>query len=84
MDRQLVENPKEVLLKSWTVRIGAFFGALSGVMQQSDGIVVAIVSFLPYWLRLPAAAFVGLVIFGGPVIAARLTHKDIPASETAS
>jgi len=72
----LLDEWRDILLKSWSIRITALMAGAAGALGSHEMIAIGLLSFLPPGkAQTIGAAVVGLVVFGFPAILARLAKQ---------
>lgn len=72
----LLEEWRDLLLQSWSVRMTAIMATAAGALGAHEMIAIGLLSFLPPgWPQTIGAAVVGLAVFGFPPILARLAKQ---------
>lgn len=72
----LLDEWRDVLLKSWSIRMTALMAGAAGALGAHEMIAIGLLQFLPPGkAQTIGAAVVGLVVFGFPPILARLTKQ---------
>lgn len=60
----------------WSVRVTGVMTYLAGILCQNTPMVLGLIGFIPAGpLRTAAAGAVGFIVFGLPIIAARLAQQ---------
>lgn len=72
---KFLDEWRTILMNSWSIRMAAIMSTAAGALGAHEMIAVGLLQFLPPDLQVWGAAIVGLVVFGFPVITARLMHQ---------
>lgn len=74
---KMIDQWREILLKSWTTRMAAFLGVLAGLVGNHEIIAIGLLNFLPQGRpQLIGAGVVGFLVFALPLIIARITKQE--------
>lgn len=79
---QLIDQWAIVLWHSATTRTAALVGAIVGTIGVHYLVLLGILPFLPIYLQLPLALFIGGVV-AGPTLLARITSQPKMAAKIA-